>query len=40
MKPAPEERAQYASQAADDDHEQDLERAVDVEGERLDAASV
>jgi hypothetical protein len=35
-----EERAQDTPQAANDDHEQDLERAVDVEGERLDAASV
>ncbi len=35
-----EERAEDAAEAADDDHEQDLERAVDVEGAGLDRARI
>jgi len=35
-----EEGSQDAAEPADDDHEQDLEGAVDVEGERLDAAGI
>src|SRR5260221_615220 len=35
-----EERAEDAAEAADDHHEENLERAVDVEGERLDAAGI
>src|SRR5204863_8375385 len=35
-----EERAEDRAEPADDDHEQDLERTVDVEGERLPGAEI